>query len=161
MSKDDLIEVHRVDQTGRVRRALLTGASILTVGALVVAISFLTRQPERVRQIAAVIGLVFTVAGALTTVIRMHAALRDDAYLAVRDDGILIQSRIAAPPTFLPWSELTRIHCDADALVFERESGAPLRTAEHFGDGGPGAMQALAKRLDEMRRRAAFSLRLH
>jgi hypothetical protein len=137
------------------RRVLIYGPALLTIGGLVVAVSFLTRQPNHVRVEAAALGLVLTAGGAIFTMAAMHRILREDSYLAIRTDGLALQS--ASFETRIAWVELERVKWDASRseLVLERSGGEEIVFARPFARiTGP----ALAQRIEQMRRRVEMGL---
>jgi hypothetical protein len=150
-----LIEWYRADQTRRIRRALVVGSGILTFGACVMALSFLTRQPEAARQTAAVFGLVTTVFGALTAIIGMARALSTDTYLAVSAEGVTLH--VEKDETFMAWDDVERIHFDAprEAVVFSLRAGGEVLSLTAFAGTD---RKALASRLDGLRRRSDFHM---
>jgi hypothetical protein len=137
------------------RRVLVGGPALLTVGGLVVAVSFLTRQPIHVRVVAAALGLAFTAGGAIFTMAGMHRILREDSYLAIRTDGLTLQW--AARETQIAWAELEGVRWDESTreLVLERSDGEAVVFARPFARiTGP----ALVKRIEQARRRIAMGL---
>lgn len=153
---EEILEWYRVDQTARIRRVLGAGAGILTFGALVTSVSFLADQRAFVRGAASVVGILCCIAGALTAVIGMYRALRDDAYLTVRADGILYHA--ATPPeTFIAWADLVSVRFDEarGAVVFERREATEILAERPFAGT---TLADLAKRLDDLRRKAAWNL---
>ena len=96
-----MVEWYRADPWPSIRPVLLVGPPLLTLGGLVVAVSFLTHQPREVRVVAAVAGLALVAGGALFTMISMHWTLRDDTYIALRTDGVVIQS--AGSEVLIAW----------------------------------------------------------
>src|SRR5258708_11166664 len=83
-----VLEWYRVDQSRRIRRVLVAGAVLLTLGGVVVGGAFLTRQRESTRNTAVMIGLLMTVVGAVQTVVGMWRALAVDAFVVARTDGV-------------------------------------------------------------------------
>jgi hypothetical protein len=155
-----IVDWYRVDNWPRMRRVLVAGPALLSLGGLVMAISFSTREPGAVRAAAALVGMAIVASGAGTTLAGMYRILRDDSYLAIRTDGLAM--RLGAVETLLPWAELSRARWDAvlahlvlersDEAMIERES---LIVARRFaGVGGP----ALAERIERARRRASMGM---
>jgi hypothetical protein len=150
-----ILEWYRVDPWPRMRRVLIGGPALLTAGGLVVAVSFLTRQPNHVRVEAAALGLVLTAGGAIFTMAGMHRILREDSYLAMRTDGLALRS-----PSFetrIAWSELECVTWDAsrNELVLERSGGEAFVFPRPFARiSGP----VLAQRIEQMRRRIEMGL---
>ena len=150
-----IIEWFRADPWPRVRRVLLIGPGLLTLGGLVVAGSFLTRQPLSIRIDAAVVGLVLVAAGAIYTAFGMHKILRNDVVLALRTDGVVLQR--ADVETFVPWDELTAARWDASRgeLVLARVTGEPIAVPRAFArTTGP----ALAGLIVATKRKVAMNL---
>jgi hypothetical protein len=150
-----IVDWYRVDSGPRMRRVLVTGSSLLTLGALVTAVSFLARQALDVRVAATAVGFVLVAWGALFTVAGMHRILREDAYLAIRTDGLVLQS--SSGETHLAWDALDSARWDSagSALVLERRQGDAIVVARPFAriDGA-----ALAGRIEQARRRAAMGM---
>ena len=156
-----IVDWYRVDNWPRMRRVLVAGPALLSLGGLVMAVSFSTREPGALRAAAAFVGMAIVASGAGTTLAGMYRILRDDSYLAIRTDGLAM--RLGAVETLLPWAELSRARWDAALahLVLERsvevlvEPREPLVVARRFaGVGGP----ALAERIERARRRASMGM---
>jgi hypothetical protein len=137
------------------RRVLLVGPTILTLGGLVIAVSFLTRQAPDVRTTAVVAGFALVIGGATFTLAGMHGILRREVSLVVRTDGVFVQS--ASAETLVPWDDLLAVRWDAGAaaLILERSSGEAIVVAR------PPARMAgpeLAARVLQHKRKAAMNL---
>lgn len=155
MPEPRILEWYRADPWPRMRRVLLVGPTILTLGGLVIAVSFLTRQPADVRAMAVVVGFGLIIGGAGFTLASMHAILRSEVSLVLRTDGVLVQS--ASAETLVPWDDLRDVRWDAvaAALVLERSSGEAVVV------GRPPARMAgpeLAARVLQQKRRTAMNL---
>jgi hypothetical protein len=151
-----MLEYYRVDSTRRVVRALVIGPALLLAGSLILAAAIVIgRHSEVFRWIVAAIGAVCTVGGPVFVIAALHRILREEAYLALRTDGILYHRGLERD--LATWDSLEHVRWDPDARVLrlERRQGEPWLIAERFaGIDGP----ALAKRLDEVRRKAGFGL---
>jgi hypothetical protein len=150
-----VLEWYRVDNSRRIRRVLFGGTGVLTVGGLVVAVSFITRQSHDVRLAAAAIGFTCVFGGALFTMIAMHRTLRDEDSVTLRTDGVAV--RAGGDETVVAWSDLERAKFDAGraVVVLERKGGDPVVIArKHAGIGLP----ALAVRIEDTRRKASFGM---
>jgi hypothetical protein len=150
-----ILEWYRADPWPRMRRVMLTGTTILTLGGLVIAVSFLTHQPPDVRVFATVAGFLLVGCGAAVTLAGMHRILRNEVSLVFRTDGVVVQS--ASSETLVPWDDLLSAHWDpqASSLVLERSGGSPLVVA------GPRARiggDELAAKVLQHKRRAAMNL---
>jgi hypothetical protein len=153
-----MLSFYRAAPWARMRRVLLLGPSALATGGLVVAVSFLTRQPQGVRTAAAAAGLVLVAGGALYTLAGMHRILRDDVVIALHTDGLALTLQDPARELFIPWDDLRGVRWDVAAgeLVLER-SGAegPIVFARPFaGISG----KDLAERIAATKRRIAMNL---
>jgi hypothetical protein len=150
-----IVEWHRADPWPRIRRVLVIGPTILTLGGLVIAVSFLTRQPLDVRVVATSAGFALVIAGAAFTLLSMHHILRNEVSLVLRTDGVLVQS--ARSETLVLWDDLREARWDAEAasLVLERSGGEPIVVATvHVRIGGA----ELAARVLQQKRKAAMNL---
>ena len=150
-----IVDWYRADAWPRMRRILVTGPFVLTAGGLVIALSFLTRQPLDVRIAAAAVGFALIFGGAVSTLLVMHKILRDEVSVVVRTDGIAVQD--ARGETLVAWDDLSGATWDGarGALVIERASAGPLVVARTFvGLAGP----ELAARLLQHKRRADLKL---
>jgi hypothetical protein len=137
------------------RRVLLTGPALLTVGGLVVFVSLITHQPLHVRIGAAVAGFSLIAGGALSTMVGMHRILRDEVCLTLRTDGVLVQS--SGHEALVVWDELegARWNAATGELVLERKGAPPIGVAHSFAgiDG-----TTLAQRIEATKRKAALNL---
>jgi hypothetical protein len=127
-----IVEWYRVDPWPRMRPFVFIGPGLLTLGGLVVGVSFVTHQPADVRFAATVIGFVLVGGAALVTMVGMSHILRDDAYLAVRTDGVAL--RLQALDVLVPWGELGAVRWDPGRaeLVLERDGAEEVRTGCRF-----------------------------
>jgi hypothetical protein len=85
----------------------------------------------------------------------LQRILRDDGYLAIRTDGIVVQA--AAIETLVPWAELAEARWDepGHALILARAAGQPLVVEWSFARiSGP----ELVARIEQDRRKAAMGL---
>jgi hypothetical protein len=135
------------------RRVLVVGASLLSGGALVMMASFLVHAREWIRSATAGLGLVCTIAGAVQTAIGMPRILLEDAYLAIRSDGL--QLRLSGVDSFVSWDDLERVRHEPGAVVLVLREGEPVVIRRVFAGI---TLEDLAKRLDDARRKAQFNL---
>jgi hypothetical protein len=157
-----IVDWFRVDPSSQMRRILIAGPGLLTLGGLVVAVQFATRAPSNLRAMSAAIGLLLVASGAGFTLAAMYRILRDDTYLAIRTDGVIYRaastgSDADTQETLIGWDDLARARWDGPtgAIVLERVDGEPLVVARRFaGVTGP----ALATRIERARQRAAMGL---
>ena len=151
-----MLSFYRAAPWARMRRVLLVGPSALACGGLVVAVSFLTREPPGVRTAAAAAGLVLVAGGALFTLAGMHRILRDDVVIALRTDGLALTLQEPARELFIAWDDLTAARWDpsAEELVLERSGETVIVTGSFAGISG----KELAERIAATKRRIAMNL---
>jgi hypothetical protein len=150
-----ILAYYRADTSVRVRRILILGPALMSFGGMVIAISFLTHQPERVRTLSAAAGFVLIAGAAILTAATLQRILRDDGYLAIRTDGVVVQN--ASQETLVLWNDLAEVRWDAPGrtLVIGRTGGEPLVVAWSFARiSGP----ELADRIEQDRRKAIMGL---
>lgn len=150
-----IIDFYRADNWGRMRRVLVTGATGVTLGGLVIAVSFLTHRPERMREYAAALGIALVAASAAFTSLGMQGILREDVSVVLRSDGVAVQA--GAKETLVTWAELQAARWDEErgSLVIERFGGEALLVGWRPSRiTGPG----LAARIVRERQRAAMGL---
>jgi hypothetical protein len=137
------------------RRVLLTGPALLTTGGIVVFLSLITHQSVHVRMGAAIAGFAFVAGGALFTMVGMQRILRDEVCLALRTDGVMVQS--SGSEALVGWDELEGARWDSakGELVLERKGAPPIGVAHAFA-GIDGA--TLARQIDGTKRKAAMKL---
>jgi hypothetical protein len=150
-----MVEWFRVDPWPRIRAILLTGPPLLTTGALVIAVSFLARASDGVRLEAAIVGFVLVAGSATYTMLAMQRVLRDEAFLALRTDGVSLQCGSAE--TFVAWDDLESVLWNraTGALVLKREGGSEVTVSRPFS-GIEGS--ELATRIATAKRKAAMNL---
>jgi hypothetical protein len=150
-----IVEWYRADATTRIRRVLFAGPAALTLGGLVIAVSFLAHQPRAIRIDAAALGFVLIAGGALYTMLGMQRILRDDLCVALRTDGLMIQS--VAGDTLITWDELREASWDAarEELVLQRMQDGPVVLARPFARITGAAM---AVQITSIQRKAAMNL---
>jgi hypothetical protein len=150
-----VIAWYRIDRWPAARRTLTLACAFIGSGACVIGLSFLTHQPERVRVVATVLGLVLTLAGPVTAILGLRRPLNEDLYIAVLLEGLLLH--LEGEPKTIPWDDLLRVTARpaTPGLVLELRDGSRIALDGVFA----GVTSAeLAARLDDARRKAAFSL---
>jgi hypothetical protein len=151
-----MLEYYRVDSMRRMLRALIIGPSLLAAGSVILALALVVaKHSEPGRWALVAVGSVCTVGGPIFLIASLHRILREEAYLALRTDGVLYHR--GAERELLAWDTLEKVRWDPEASVLrlERRTGDPWLIAERFaGIDGP----ALAKRMEDVRRKASFGL---
>jgi hypothetical protein len=150
-----ILEWYRADPWPGMRRVLVVGPALLTLGGLVIAVSFLSSVSREMRIDSSAAGFALIGGGALATMFGMGRILRDDSYVALRTDGIVI--RVGGDETLVPWDALHAVRWDASrtVLILERE-GAPSIAVERGFARTPGS--EVAERIEQTRRRAALNM---
>lgn len=150
-----ILEFYRADPWPGMRRVLLAGPALLTLGGLVTAVSFLSSVSREVRVETSAAGFALVGGGALVTIFGMSRILRDDSYVALRTDGVAV--RVNGHETLVPWEGLVSARWDASRaeLVLEREGGSVIAVDRGFAH-APGP--TVAKRIEQTRRRAALNM---
>lgn len=150
-----IVDWYRADPWPRMRRVLVTGPAVLALGGLVTAASFLARLPRDLRLDAMMAGLALVAGGALFTMVGMSRILRDDAYLALRTDGVAL--RIAGVDTLVRWDDLASVRWDGPRgeLVLEQVGGILIAVVPRFAE-VTGA--ELAERVVRTQQKAAMGL---
>jgi hypothetical protein len=152
-----ILEWYRADPWPGMRRVLVIGPAILTLGGLVIAVSFLSRVSHDVRVDTATAGFILITSGALATIFGMGSILRDDSYVALRTDGLAV--RRAGRETLVAWGTLVAARWDParSEVVLERADadGPPIAFAGGFAR-ATGA--EVAERIEQTRRRAALNM---
>jgi hypothetical protein len=150
-----IVEWYRVDQSRRIRRVLGVGATLVTIGGLVVGLSFLTRQRHDVGVVEAFVGLLWVAAGSLQTVVRLQRVLRDDAHILLRTDALAMQA--GTSEIAVAWDDIASARWDEQrtAVIVVRSSGEELVLDRPFaGIEGP----QLVRRIEDAQRKSRFNL---
>jgi len=152
-----ILEWFRADPWPGMRRVLLAGPAVLTLGGLVIAVSFLSTVSREVRIDTSALGFALIGGGALATMYGMGRILRDDSYVALRTDGVLV--RVAGRDTLVAWGTLTVARWDAarSEVVLEQDDlDAPTISVRGGFARATGA--EVADRIELTRRRAAMNM---
>jgi hypothetical protein len=153
-----ILDWYRVDHGSRMRRVLIAGPSLLSLGGLIVGASFVSREPSAVRACMAAVGLAVVAMGGALTLGGMYRILRDDTCLAIRTDGVMLRTAAGgAAEVLVPWEGLAKARWDGAraVLVLERTEGEAIDVTSRFAGvaGGP-----LAERIERTRRRIALGI---
>lgn len=154
-----IVEWYRADHGPRMRRVLFAGPGVLTLGGLIVAVSFVARHGADVRVAAALAGLALVALGAVFTAAAMYWTLRQDVYVALRTDGLSLHGGSASAPeeTFIAWDAMAAARWDGARreLRVERVQGEALVVTRRYAGV---SLSDLAYRIEQTRRRAAMGL---
>jgi hypothetical protein len=148
-----VFEWHRVE--GAVLGSLALGAGILFMGPTFAAIAFVVFKHRFAPELAfAIAGGICVVVGPTFAILKLARSLREDASIAARLDGVTFERN--GKSLHMTWDEIERIELDPPTtLVFRLRAAEPFILHERFALVETGE---LAKRLEELRRKASFGL---
>jgi hypothetical protein len=148
-------EWYRVDRSSAIKRALGASAVLMATGSLVVGLSLLATRSPALRVVAAVVGFVSIAGGPILAFLGLRGPLVEELYLAMRDDGLVLH--FEAPEVVIPWEAIERIAYDGarGSVRLRLRSGDDVEVARTFSGI---ATDALARKLDDCRRKADFHL---
>jgi hypothetical protein len=149
-----VLAFYRSDSSRGMRRALVRGATLVSAGALVMVVAFVTRQSSDVSMAASCLGVILIVAGTVAAVVGMQRLLANEACIVVRADGVSIEAE--GREETIAWDDIESIRAGDGAIVVTRRDGSELAFSDRrFG--GKDA-RTLSAELDGMRRKAGFGL---
>jgi MFS family permease len=150
---DTVLLWHRVE--GAVLSSLAIGAGILFFGPAFGAIAFVGFKHHLQWEIVfAVAGALCVIVGPTYAIIKLARSLREDASLAARNDGVTFERN--GKSLHMAWDEIERIELEPPTtLIFRLRAGEPFLLHERFA---LIETAELAKRLEELRRKASFGL---
>ena len=148
-----VLEWHRVD--GAVLGPLALGAVILFMGPLLGVFAFVVFKGIPALKIGiAIVAALCIVIGPAIAVVKLARTLTEDASLAARVDGVVFERN--GKSAFLAWDTMERVEFERPStLRILRAGDEPFVLHERFATIG---CDDLAKRLEELRRKAAFGL---
>lgn len=149
------MEWYRVDQSTAVVRVLAIAAPVLLLGCLCVAFAWLaTHRAVWMRLVVGAIGAAANIGGPLYAIFGLRRILMQDAYIALRTDGVAIrdehEERVVA------WDTLESAHIVDGHLALQLRNADPLLVEQRFSGIAP---EALAKRIEHTRTREAMGLK--
>jgi hypothetical protein len=147
-----ILEWHRVE--GAVLSSLAIGTGILFMGPVFGALAFVAfKHTPTLQLVSAIIGGVCVIVGPTIAILRLAHALREDASLAARIDGVTFERN--GKQMHMPWETIERVELEPPTtLVFRMRAAEPFVLHERFAI----ETKELAKRLEELRRKASFGL---
>lgn len=153
-----LVDFYRVKQHARLVRAFLPAALFFVpAGAFVVILSLTSRVlSASLVPTTATLGLVLIAAGPLSAIVLLLRSMRDDAYVAIRLDGLALKPEPRAPEELLVWDQIE----DARFRQEIRAIAVTLRDGSERSFSGPFAeisLPALAEKIRDARRLAVWN----
>lgn len=102
-----------------------------------------------------ILGLLLVASGPLVAMRMIHLLMREEDFLLVRTDGIVLQK--GERRVMLRWDDVVAVRHDAeyDAIALEHRDGDELLIEERYADVSPAE---LAKRMSDLRRKALWGL---
>lgn len=148
-----VLEWHRVD--GPVLTSLAVGGSILFLGPLLGVVAFVVFKGNTGMRIGfAIAAGICIIVGPAFAILKLARTLREDASIAARIDGVVFERN--GKSAFFAWAGIERVEFqEPTTLRLVRSDDEPFVLNERFATIGTGD---LAKRLEELRRKAAFGL---
>jgi hypothetical protein len=147
----DVIEWYRPPVWGRLLASWLVTTGLLGVGVTGIAVALDLSLPLWVRGGAGVVGAACTLVGATGGIFGIMRMLsREDAYLLVRTDGLVVADP-DGEQVLVPWRCMASIELEGGHLLLGRAGDAPMRVRARFM--GITA-EALHERLERHRRHA-------
>jgi hypothetical protein len=152
---DKVYEWHRAETGGGVLKPLGMGMAIVFFAPIFGALGFIVFKTNvPVKYLCTAATLACALIGPAVAVIGLQRNLREEAFLAARTSGVVYERNGRA--VTLPWDTLTKIEYQApNTLIFHRQDEDPFSLPESFGTI---SVEELGKRLEELRRKAAFFL---
>ena len=162
----EILEFYRIDTWRSVVSAFVLGGTLVSIGCFALAGAYMGHKgtlqswlgldvPEAVIWTLALIGATTTPAGPILLLRRLFSTMRDDDYLALRRDAVVLYCGLDRE--LATWDELEKVSWDdrLHCIRMERREGEPWLLHHRFSGIEP---RALAKRLDDLRRKAGFNL---
>ncbi len=151
-----MLEFFRLDRSDVIVPTLTIAIALTMIGSLLVAAGFVVhRYGTSFEHLLTTIGILSTAAGPTIVILRLRRVLTDESYVALRTDGVALHK--GTVETLVRWEELTEVHFDEarKAVVLERGDQGEVLVTERFAGIDHAA---LAKRIDDLRRKASFNL---
>lgn len=150
-----VVEWYRLDASKRILRILVPSTTVLTLGSFLVAHIVAIERLNTLTAALGTLGLLMVIVGPLWTILGLKKVLEVEDYLLVRTDGVL--EHVGHVRRLVPWDDLQSVTYDEadDSIVFHLADEQTLRV--HYRFSGIGK-RALAKRLEEIRRKAIWNL---
>lgn len=156
-SKSFIVEWYRPSQSRMITRIWIRSATAVLLGSMMLGLAFFSSLvlPSLAFYLCVTLGAFCVPAGPLYAAIHFHRILREERYVALRNDGLLFQHDEHA--TFIPWQELDV----PDAI---EENG---ETIELFHGASPVVLplpapgdsaSRLARRIKDVQRKALMNL---
>jgi hypothetical protein len=155
-----IVQWHRPDPRKQIYRIWGLGVMLIMLGLVCASLALAAGQflGTNFRIALALIGASCTIAGPLSSVIRLLREMRDDTYLALQSNGLLVVDEGDA--TFVCWRELKlalvkQERGDGAFLEIECHEGEPIEVHQQFSDI---SLSELCKRINHVRTKALMGM---
>lgn len=156
MAEREYLEFYRIDVSAPMRRVLIPSVLLVMSGASMVCFSAAVHGSQLWKPITGFLGAVGILTGLLSAIVGMSRLLREDAYVGVVEDGLVIRSKgERGNEIFLSWDDVTRVAFDSGVVVLELREGPRVRLDPLLP---PAKMADLALRLEDWRRKSPYKL---
>lgn len=146
----EAFDLVRVDRSARTTRTLVLGASLVALGGSALGAAFAHRLGAGAALGGALSGAVLLFVGLLVGFGTMVATLLENAYLGLREDGIVLHDDRGE--LLIAWDEVARVEHRRGAIVITEHGGRE----QIFYAGN--ASEAVAARIELVRRRASLGM---
>jgi hypothetical protein len=146
-----MLEWHRVDRSPR--RTLAVAVVLVTGGATGIGAAFVSRLSDTTSHAIALASAATMFGGVFLAVASAWAGLREDVYLAIRKDALVLH-RSREDETVLPWGDIDAIRPaeDGTAVTITTKAGAAHLWTVHRGG------VELAARITDLRKKIEHGL---
>jgi hypothetical protein len=154
MSDDtDVLEWHRVDAA--ILGSLALGTTVLFLGPVCGAFALIAFRHNLALEVALLLlGGACVLFGPTFAILRLVRSLHEDASLAARTDGVIFERN--GKSLHMKWDDIERVDFEpVTTLIFRLRDDEPFVLHERFATID---VKELAKRLEDLRRKASFGL---
>ena len=151
-----LVDFYRLEQRGRLVRAFLPAVlGFVPAGGLLVVLSLTSRLPDvSWSPFVLTLGLVLLACGPLSAIVLLLRSISDDAYVAIRVDGLAVKLNPAGAEELLDWEYIEEVRRAGDAVWIACQDGRLRRIAGPFAEV---SLDALAGKIRDARRLAVWN----
>ena len=148
-----IVEWHRPDRRRALYRVCGLAALLVALGASFAGLARIAESGSNLGIGYAVAAALCILGGPLLALIGIPRSMGGEAYLALRNDGVVWQS--PEKSHFVAWSALERIDVNADGHLTLVGDPVPLYIPERFDGASPAA---LVKSMERLKQRALMGL---
>lgn len=155
MERSALLEWYRPDPRRQIYAIWALGVLLVLLGAICASLALTRPWGSGLRIALALVGASCVIAGPVSAIVRLLHAMRDDDYLALHEEGIVLARD--GQVTNIGWDELSSAERQAgppEALLLRRREGA-LIIDRRFGGLD---VATLARRINHLRSKVLLDL---